>query len=85
LFAFPRVMGLFLRSEAPGLVFAVTYPWGSFQVVLARVGKLRELNFESVVFSQRLYNPNALGDDLLADTIPWNNRDLKFFHRYPVV
>jgi len=30
LFAFPRVMGLFLRSEAPGLVFSVTYPWGSF-------------------------------------------------------
>ena len=29
LFAFPRVMGLFLRSEAPGLVFSVTYPWGS--------------------------------------------------------
>jgi hypothetical protein len=30
LFAFPRVIGLFLRSEAPGLVFSVTYPWGSF-------------------------------------------------------
>jgi hypothetical protein len=26
LFTFLRVMGLFFRSEAPGLVFSVTYP-----------------------------------------------------------
>jgi hypothetical protein len=30
LFTFLRVMGLFFRSEPPGLVFSVTYPWGSF-------------------------------------------------------
>jgi len=30
LFTFLRVMGLFFRSKAPGLVFSVTYPWGSF-------------------------------------------------------
>jgi len=30
LFAFLRDMGPFLRSEAPGLVFSATYPWGSF-------------------------------------------------------
>ena len=29
MFAFPRVRGLFLRSEAPGLVFSATYLWGS--------------------------------------------------------
>jgi len=29
LFTFLRVRGLFLRSEAPGLVFSATYLWGS--------------------------------------------------------
>ncbi len=41
MFTFLRVMGLFLRSEPPGLVFSVTYPWGSFAPSAFSAAELR--------------------------------------------